>query len=62
MDRGRFQELRSILAKAADTPRVRAAYYIDRCQPITIKDTQLDQYYQDQIIKWKKFSAGVKIN
>jgi tripartite-type tricarboxylate transporter receptor subunit TctC len=62
IDQGRFQELRSILAKAADTPRVRAAYYIDRCQPITIKDTQLDQYYQDQIIKWKKFSAGVKIN
>lgn len=62
VSQAKFQELRNILVKAADTPRVRAAYFVDRCQPLNVKDSELDHYYQEQTNKWKIFSSGIKIN
>jgi len=59
----KYNEIRSIIQKAQDSARVKAAYFIDRCSPIeAMSNEQINSWYKNQTEKWRKLSAEVKIN
>ena len=59
----KFNEIKNIIQQAQETARVKAAYFIDRCEPIpAMTNAQVKQWYNDQTEKWRKLSAEVKIN
>ena len=59
----KFQEIRSILVRAAKAKTVLAAYALDRCKPTdSMPDAEIQPWYQEQAAKWRKLSQGVKVN
>lgn len=63
MPEEKYNEIRSIIQKAQESIRVKAAYFIDRCSPIDAMSTeQVNLWYNDQVEKWRKLGAEVKLN
>lgn len=63
MPEDKYNEIRSIIQRAQESTRVKAAYYVDRCAPIEAMNTdQVTRWYSDQTEKWNKLSREVKIN
>jgi len=58
----KFKEWRSILTKAVQAKSVQDTYKTDMCEPLVLKDTELDPWYNEQHQKWKRLTAGVKLN
>lgn len=59
----KFREWRAILSKAAqNNARLTEAFKADSCQPIAIKDSELDSWYNEQINRWKALASKVKLD
>ena len=58
----KFKEWRAILTQAVQAKTVLDSYKADMCEPLILKDTELDTWYNEQHQKWKKLTAGVKLN
>jgi len=56
------KEIHAIMAKAAQTPAVRAAYAVDYCEPQTVPATGLDKFFDFHTNYWKKLASQVKVN
>jgi len=54
-------EIRGILSQAARTTAVQNAFAIDQCKHFEIKASNMQSWYQSQVNKWKKLTAGVKV-
>lgn len=59
----KFKDIRNIIAQAQQTLLVREAYQIDRCEPAApLNESQLQQWYQQQILQWATLATGVKVD
>jgi tripartite-type tricarboxylate transporter receptor subunit TctC len=56
------KEIHAILAKAAKTESVRAAYAVDYCEPQSVPVTGLDKFFEFHTNYWKKLASQVKVN
>ena len=55
----KFKEWRAILTKAAQTKPVLDSYKVDMCEPLVLKDNELDPWFNEQHQKWKDRRAHV---
>lgn len=63
MTESKFDDLRTILVRAARADSVRATYAVDHCQAMSDMPTsELDKWYANQTEKWRKLASGVRIN
>ncbi len=59
----KFREWRAILTKATqNNSRLTDAYKVDSCQPINVKDADLDTWYNVQANRWKALASQVKLD
>ena len=58
----KFKEWRAILTRAVQAKSVQDSYKSDMCEPLVLKDTELDGWYNEQHQKWKRLTTGVKLN
>jgi tripartite-type tricarboxylate transporter receptor subunit TctC len=59
----KFNEIRRILVEASRTKSVRDANAADNCVPNNqMPDAQLDNWYNSQIIQWRRLTQGVKLD
>lgn len=56
------KEIHAIMAKASQTPAVRAAYAVDYCEPQSIAYDGLDKFFTFHTNYWKKLASQVKVN
>lgn len=56
------KEIYDILAKAAKTNAVRAAYAVDYCEPQSIAFDSLNKFFEFHTGYWKKLASAVKLN
>lgn len=56
------KEIHAIMAKAAKTEAVRAAYAVDYCEPQAVPATSLDKFFEFHTNYWKKLASQVKVN
>lgn len=58
----KFREWRAILVKAAqNNTRLTEAFKVDSCQPLNVKDSELDTWYNDQANRWRTLAGQVKL-
>jgi tripartite-type tricarboxylate transporter receptor subunit TctC len=59
----KFNEIRRILVEASRTKSVRDANAADNCVPNNqMPDAQLDNWYNSQIVQWRRLTQGVKLD
>jgi tripartite-type tricarboxylate transporter receptor subunit TctC len=59
----KFQKLRAILVEASRAKTVRDANAADNCIPNNqMADNQIDQWFNSQIVQWRRLTRGVKLN
>ena len=59
----RFASMRKILVEASRAQSVRDANAADNCVPNNqMPDTQLDAWFNGQIVQWRRLTQGVKLN
>jgi tripartite-type tricarboxylate transporter receptor subunit TctC len=59
----KFNEIRRILVEASRAKSVRDANAADNCIPNNqMPDAQLDNWYNSQIVQWKRLTQGVKLD
>jgi tripartite-type tricarboxylate transporter receptor subunit TctC len=59
----KFNEIRKILVEASRTKSVRDANAADNCVPNNqMPDAQLDNWYNSQIVQWRRLTQGVKLD
>jgi len=58
----KFREWREIMTRAVKHQSVLDSYKADMCEPLVLKDTELDPWYNEQHQKWKRLTTGVKLN
>jgi tripartite-type tricarboxylate transporter receptor subunit TctC len=61
-DEAKRKDIHAILAKAAQTPSVRAAYAVDYCEPQSISYDGLEKFFNFHTQYWKRLASAVKIN
>jgi tripartite-type tricarboxylate transporter receptor subunit TctC len=58
----RFRSIRAILVEASRAQAVRSANAADNCVPNNqMPDAQLDNWYNSQIVQWRRLTQGVKL-
>ena len=58
----RFRQIRAILVEASRAKTVRDANAADNCVPNNqMPDAQLDNWYNSQIVQWRRLTQGVKL-
>jgi tripartite-type tricarboxylate transporter receptor subunit TctC len=63
MSDAKFQEIRKILVEASRAKTVRDANAADNCTPNNqMPDAQLDNWYNSQIVQWRRLTQGVKLD
>jgi tripartite-type tricarboxylate transporter receptor subunit TctC len=58
----KFREWREIMTRAVKHQSVLDSYKADMCEPLVLKDTELDSWYNEQHQKWKRLTTGIKLN
>jgi tripartite-type tricarboxylate transporter receptor subunit TctC len=59
----RFRQLRAILVEASRAKTVRDANAADNCVPNNqMPDAQLDNWFNSQIVQWRRLTQGVKLD
>jgi tripartite-type tricarboxylate transporter receptor subunit TctC len=59
----KYREIRKIFVEAARSPAVRAANAADNCIPNNqIPDAEIDNWYNSQLVLWRRLTKDVKIN
>ncbi len=59
----KFREIRKILVEASRAQSVRNANAADNCVPNNqMPDAQLDDWYNSQIVQWRRLTQGVKLD
>lgn len=59
----RFRQIRAILVEASRAKTVRDANAADNCVPNNqMQDAQLDNWFNSQIVQWRRLTQGVKLN
>jgi tripartite-type tricarboxylate transporter receptor subunit TctC len=59
----KFNEIRKILVEASRAKSVRDANAADNCVPNNqMPDAQLDNWYNSQIVQWRRLTQGVKLD
>jgi len=59
----KFREIRKIFVEAARAPSVRAANAADNCVPNNqIPDAELDNWYNSQLVLWRRLTKDVKVD
>lgn len=63
MSEERFTSIRNILVQASRAQSVKDANAADYCVPINqMPDSQLDTWFNSQVIQWKRLTHGVKLD
>jgi tripartite-type tricarboxylate transporter receptor subunit TctC len=63
MSETKFRQIRAILVEASRTKLVRDANAADNCVPNNqMPDAQLNDWYNSQIVQWRRLTQGVKLN
>ena len=57
----KFKEWRAILTRAVKHQSVLDSYKADMCEPLVLKDNELDPWFNEQHQKWKRLTTGVKL-
>ncbi len=59
----KFREIRKIFVEAARSPAVKAANAADNCVPNNqIPDAELDNWYNSQLVLWRRLTKDVKLD
>jgi tripartite-type tricarboxylate transporter receptor subunit TctC len=59
----KFRSIRAILVEASRAQSVRSANSADNCVPNNqMPDAQLNDWYNSQIVQWRRLTQGVKLN
>ena len=57
----KFKEWRAILTQAVNAKTVQDSLKADMCEPVALKDNELDPWYNEERQKWKRLTTGVKL-
>ena len=62
MPDSKFNELRSILVKAGNTPSVKKSFAVDHCQQLNqMPDDQIQPWFNKQNATWKSIASGISL-